>query len=258
MKNLVLHTAVASCAHDVTVPNSARQAHDTLLEALSHVLPSGAAVSLVAIDAATGKIFPEEIALVATAVGRRRAEFSAGRICARRALTKIGFAPVSILQGAGGEPLWPHRVVGSITHDDGWCAAVVHRADQLDAIGVDLARIVPLTNDVVRLFCSTRELDHLAALPTAERAAAAAARFSLKEAVLKCLQPALGNPIDVRDLEIDMHGCLPRVDLPSACRTLDDGWRVVSCRYRIHDGWVVSGAWIPRRSSAKLRNSLFE
>lgn len=83
------------------------------------------------------KLFPEEEALVARAVEKRRREFTTARVCARAALRELGFAPVSILTGERGEPLWPVGAVGSITHCDGYRACAVARSSEVLSIGID-------------------------------------------------------------------------------------------------------------------------
>jgi len=67
-------------------------------------------------------LFPEEEAVIANAVDKRRREFATARACARAALAKLGLPPVPIVPGFRGAPQWPSGVVGSITHCAGYCA----------------------------------------------------------------------------------------------------------------------------------------
>src|SRR5436190_1333063 len=105
---------------------------------LSKLLP-GAVVVVEAIeDIPSAKLLPEEAdALGAHAVEKRRREFAAGRHCARRALTRLGYADIAVPKGEDGEPRWPNDIVGSITHCAGYCAAAVARSSQLASIGID-------------------------------------------------------------------------------------------------------------------------
>ncbi|MFL6128432.1 MAG: 4'-phosphopantetheinyl transferase [Mycobacteriales bacterium] len=82
-------------------------------------------------------LLPEEEALVARAVAKRRAEFTTGRTCARRALARLGLPPAPLLSGAKREPLWPPGVVGSLTHCAGYCAAAVAWAHEVATVGID-------------------------------------------------------------------------------------------------------------------------
>ncbi len=78
-----------------------------------------------------------EAELVARAVEKRRREFAGGRDCARRALAALGIAPLAILSGERGEPLWPEGVVGAITHCAGYRGSAVARAGEVAALGID-------------------------------------------------------------------------------------------------------------------------
>ena len=82
-------------------------------------------------------LFPAEQAALRTAGPRRRAEFAAGRSCARAALATLGVAAGPILPGPAGQPLWPAGVTGSITHCAGYQACAVARTTDVAAIGID-------------------------------------------------------------------------------------------------------------------------
>ena len=79
------------------------------------------------------------------AIDKRRREYLAGRISARRALAHL-------LGGAASEgdvaaddddvPLWPDGVVGSISHGAGFGFAAVAAADRYGGLGVDVERVV--------------------------------------------------------------------------------------------------------------------
>jgi 4'-phosphopantetheinyl transferase EntD len=87
-------------------------------------------------DAGTG-LFPLEEAVMHTAGPRRRAEFAAGRLCARAALARLGVPAAPILPGPAGQPRWPAGVTGSITHCAGYRACAVARTTDVAAIGID-------------------------------------------------------------------------------------------------------------------------
>ena len=87
-------------------------------------------------DAGPG-LFPAEEAVMRTAGPRRRAEFAAGRWCAREALARLGVPAAPILPGPAGEPRWPEGVTGSITHCAGYRACAVARTTDVAAIGID-------------------------------------------------------------------------------------------------------------------------
>jgi 4'-phosphopantetheinyl transferase EntD len=130
---------------------------------------------------------PEEQAVVG-AVDRRIDEFTAGRVCARQALTRLGVdAGTPVLQGEDRAPIWPDGFVGSITHTDSWCAAAVARASEARALGIDLEPATPLKESVVNRICTPAERQWLAEVSDPELMAKVV--FCAKEAVYKCQYP---------------------------------------------------------------------
>ncbi|WP_194895638.1 4'-phosphopantetheinyl transferase family protein [Catenulispora pinisilvae] len=102
-------------------------------------------------------LFPEEEAQIRDAVDKRRREFATVRRCAREALAQFGVPPVPILSGAKREPLWPAGFVGSMTHCDGYRAAVVARAGELASIGIDAEPHLPLPAGVLKVVAGAGE-----------------------------------------------------------------------------------------------------
>ncbi|NUO58513.1 MAG: 4'-phosphopantetheinyl transferase superfamily protein [Hamadaea sp.] len=136
---------------------------------------------------------PDEAALVARAVPRRRQEFVTTRQCARQALARLGCPPVAIGTGPRGEPLWPDGVVGSLTHCAGYRAAVVARAVRVSAVGIDAEPNEPLAPGVLDAVSSSAERADLA-----RYAGVCVDRllFSAKESVYKAWFPAVGTFLD--------------------------------------------------------------
>ncbi|SNQ51315.1 4'-phosphopantetheinyl transferase Npt [Frankia canadensis] len=104
---------------------------------LASLLPASAVAVEAFEDDPAAVLFPEESALLARAVDKRRREFTTARVCAHRALRELGLPPAPILPGPRGAPGWPAGVVGSITHCAGYRAAAVARAGELRTIGID-------------------------------------------------------------------------------------------------------------------------
>jgi 4'-phosphopantetheinyl transferase EntD len=148
------------------------------------------------------ELLPEERALVATAVEKRRHEFAAGRNCARRALARLGWPHFPVLSGPNREPLWPPGVLGSITHCHGYCAAVAAPLDELEgilAIGIDAELNAPLPRGTVDLVCRPSELRRLDKL---RGVSIPALLFSAKESVYKAWFPVAGRWLGYQDAEI--------------------------------------------------------
>jgi enterobactin synthetase component D / holo-[acyl-carrier protein] synthase len=104
---------------------------------IEEILPAGVASAEAFGDLPGLVLFPEEEALVARAVDKRRREFTTARACARTALAALGVAPAPILPGERGAPQWPPGIVGSITHCAGYRAAAAARARDVLTIALD-------------------------------------------------------------------------------------------------------------------------
>ncbi len=163
------------------------------------VLPPAVARCSIAIDlydtsgdlaqAFPGLALPERLQ---NAVRKRHIEYLAGRWCAREAMRARlpHHAEASIDSGESREPMWPRGVVGSITHTQGFVSAAVVDASVLRSVGVDSEEV--FTADRARRLAGylarPGELESLAACGLDEGTAAAAV-FSVKESVYKCLHP---------------------------------------------------------------------
>lgn len=112
------------------------------------LIPFAAAAAEIT-GAAPAALLPEEEAALGPVSDRRRRDFTLGCECARQALGKLGIRPVPILRGPGREPLWPPGVCGSITHCEGYCAAVVARRGEVRGIGIDAEHLRPLEDGVL-------------------------------------------------------------------------------------------------------------
>jgi len=155
---------------------------------LQNILPATVA-SGEQIGVLFGSLLDEEVTILGrNAVPRRKAEFAAGRTCARQALRVLGLPELPILRGDDRQPLWPDGVVGSITHCDGYCAAAVARAADFSAIGIDAEINEPLPDNVLEEVAFGDEIDWLRSLPQVgvcwDRLL-----FSIKEAVYKAWSP---------------------------------------------------------------------
>ena len=139
---------VISCMDVRDVPG---QYPNRLKAMIEEILPDGAIAVEARDDSADAALFPEEEALLASAIEKRRREFATGRMCAHSALQQLGYPAGAILRGSRGEPLWPEGVVGSITHCDGYRAAAVARSQEIVTLGIDAEPTPPF-----QMACSSR------------------------------------------------------------------------------------------------------
>lgn len=170
---------------------------------LRALLPGSVALECVTEDASLDVLLPAELAAVAAAVPRRRAEFATVRDCARRALGRIGHPPVPILPGGNREPIWPAGIVGALTHCDGCRAAAVAWQRDVLAIGIDAELHAPLPGGVADLVTVGDEPRKLAALARTEPGVAwDRVLFSAKESIYKAWFPLARTWLDFIDCEL--------------------------------------------------------
>jgi len=137
------------------------------------------------------------LGLPVRAVAKRRAEFLAGRLAARTALTALG---VESMPGRNedGSPRWPAQISGSITHGAERAFCAVARTDDVRSLGIDAERLMgPQTKaELVARICSTAELEVLARGLGAPEHHLVSLAFSAKESLYKCLYPLVGRYMD--------------------------------------------------------------
>jgi 4'-phosphopantetheinyl transferase EntD len=136
-------------------------------------------------------------------VQKRVQEFAAGRACARAALVQMGYGPVALPPGADRTPHWPDGATGSITHTDGYCAAVVARTAQIRALGLDAEPQDSVKPHLWRRICTPGELATLQAQDEAEARLAATLLFSAKEAFYKCQHTLTGQWLGFTDISVE-------------------------------------------------------
>ncbi|MEU4176697.1 4'-phosphopantetheinyl transferase superfamily protein [Streptomyces sp. NPDC026589] len=145
-----------------------------------------------------GTLFPEEEALVAKSVAKRRNDFATARACARRAMAGLGLPPVAVLHGHRGRPLWPEGIVGSLTHCEGYRAAALARAKGVLSLGIDAEPHAPLPAGVRELVTLPAERRRIGLPAPAGESEIHWDRvlFSAKESVFKTWYPVTGIELD--------------------------------------------------------------
>lgn len=170
---------------------------------IEELFPDGVAVVDALSDPPEAVLFPEEEALLARAVQKRRLEFTTVRHCARAALSRLGIPAAPILPGDRGAPQWPEGIVGSMTHCAGYRAAVVARSADMVTIGVDAEphdKLPPDVLDTVTLLEERVQLARLAA--TRPQVHWDRLLFSAKESVYKSWYPLTRRWLDFDEANI--------------------------------------------------------
>ena len=149
-----------------------------------------------------GLLRPEQEA-VAGAAQTRVEQFTAGRVCSRIALGRLGVATTTpVLRGEDRAPIWPPGFVGTISHTDTWCAAAVARAEDVRSIGIDLEPATPLKEALWRRVCTPKERDWLHDLSAP--GVTGKILFSAKESVYKCQYPITNKFLGFHAVEVEL------------------------------------------------------
>jgi 4'-phosphopantetheinyl transferase EntD len=176
----------------------------TLTDRFRSLFPSGVVTAELREPGEPALLMPAEAAcLSAAAVDKRRREFAAGRLCARRAMAELGIRDFALRVASDRQPLWPDLIVGSITHTTGLCVAAVAQKNSVAAIGMDSEVVGGVTPDIWPTICIPAELAWLQSLPESDQPAAVTLIFSAKEAFYKCQYPMTGEWLNFEDLYIE-------------------------------------------------------
>jgi 4'-phosphopantetheinyl transferase EntD len=172
--------------------------------ALASLFPANSQVAEMREPGDPALLLPDERPYAARAVAKRVGEYTAGRLCARRALQGLGLAETAIRVGAAREPMWPEAVVGSITHTTGFCAAVVASKTNLAGVGLDSEIAGSVKQQLFPSICTSAEIDWIQTLPIEQQGAAATLIFSAKEAFYKCQFPLVREHLGFHDARIEV------------------------------------------------------
>ena len=175
----------------------------SLSAALDTLFPPGAVAADLRGPGNPGLLLPAEAQCVGRAVPKRVREFAAGRLCARRVLAEFGIADFPIRVADDRQPIWPDPFVGSITHTDGYAAAVVAERLRMRALGIDSEIVGQVKVPLWAAICTQSEIAWLRSLPASERAAAATVIFSAKEAFYKCQFPLTRERLNFLDAVVE-------------------------------------------------------
>jgi 4'-phosphopantetheinyl transferase EntD len=184
------------------------------------LLPAGVVAAELLTFSDAGQLFVEEEQAVLRAVESRRQEFRAGRDCARRALSQLGYSGAVLPIRPDRTVEWPPGIVGSITHTRDYAAAVAARSCDWGGVGID-AEVRSGVDDpkLWRYITTPEEFAWLGTL--GDRAAAyATLLFSAKEAFYKAQYCLTARWLNFGDgqfhltesgFEIELMVDLPRV-----------------------------------------------
>jgi len=191
-----------------------------------------------------GGLLKSEEALVEGAAQTRIEQFSAGRVCSRIALGRLGVAATTpLLRGEDRAPIWPPGFIGSISHTDTWCAAAVARTDDIRSLGIDLESSTPLKEALLKRVCTPKERDWLHELPAP--GVTGKILFSAKEAVYKCQYPLSNQFLGFHAVEIELGEDSFQAVFQQEAGGFKPG-DVISGRYLVEEGLVATACELSR------------
>ncbi|WP_202130182.1 4'-phosphopantetheinyl transferase family protein [Rathayibacter iranicus] len=197
-------------------------------------------------------LFPEEMAVIANSVEKRRREFASVRACAREALARLRATPTPIVPGESGAPQWPIGIVGSMTHCDGYSAASVAFEHTIAAIGIDAEPNAPTPPGVFDVISVREDRIGLNKLPDLG-VAWDRLLFSAKESVYKTWFPLTESWLGFEDVIVTFHldGSFEATFLVDG--PLVEGRRIpgLAGRWKVGRGILATAIALPRRGSPK-------
>ena len=217
-----------------------------IAQALSRLFDGLAVAVEAAIPAArVDALYREERLCIASAAAKRQAEFSTARVCARAALSRLGFAPEPLIPAPDRSPRWPAGAVGSITHTDTICAVAVARATKAETLGIDIEDASSLGDDLEHLVCTPAERRWLDAQDRRQRGRWAKLIFSAKEAFYKCQYPKSGRMLDFLDVELSLDPASAGFRARVSNGGLPDNWEAAQGRWVWIDELVLTRMLLP-------------
>lgn len=131
-------------------------------------------------------------------------EFSAGRMCAQKAIQKLLHSHYSyeIFREHNGLPLWPKEIVGSISHKKNYCVAICGLKSEFISIGVDIECCEKSDLEIITRICVAPEIECFNSCPLEKKNIFASLMISAKEAFFKYQFPITNLFIDFDDIHI--------------------------------------------------------
>lgn len=164
------------------------------------LLPQEAALAYGAISQLQAQLFPEEAVAVQKAVPKRQREFRAGRTAARQTLSQLGLPEQVIPRASDRSPVWPHGIVGSISHSDHSAVAVTARQENMRSLGIDIEPLGGVGRELWQLLFTAAEQVILQEAP----AWTPVLFFAIKEAFYKLQHPLTGRMITFLEVELTL------------------------------------------------------
>lgn len=90
-------------------------------------------------------------ASVQSSVAKRKSEFLAGRLCAKKCLSQYDLSS-QVFIGTHREPVWPDGVLGAISHTNNIAGALITKCQDYNGVGLDIENV--MSNETVHSISS--------------------------------------------------------------------------------------------------------
>jgi len=142
-------------------------------------------------------LMAEEKVLFRKAADSVKASSGAARHLARSILVEKRLAPVAILKGSDGAPIWPYAITGSLSHTPKFAFAAIASSTQFKGIGIDIEEFEVFPAELATLIMTKSECRRYGL-------AAACRLFSIKEACYKACYHCDRVFFSFQDIEVDL------------------------------------------------------
>jgi 4'-phosphopantetheinyl transferase EntD len=179
---------------------------------------------------------------------KRKMEFIAGRLAARRALHKVKSTCTEVKKGLDGVPIWPKGYVGSISHSSGFAVAVASSADTTVGIGIDLEASREVSSDLWGEIFTQDEIAFIRKDVGNQNSVVAGAMFCVKEAFFKFQFPLTGAWVDFKDATVTLDPIISQGSLywQTGVPMGNELIRRFRINYAVVDGLVAAGIYVVR------------
>lgn len=203
---------------------------------IKHLFPAPVKTYCCLVQDHTENLHSEERIIISKAIDKRRYEFSAGRLCARKALKQLGIDNCILTQDENGESMWPEQITGTISHSKKWAAAAVSTTNDIIAIGFDIETVSRISSDILKRIITEKEKELLDKKDKQDAQLYAALIFGAKEAIYKALSKLYSKTLRFKDVSIISNDDSPEfeIELNDELNSFLKNVRPF-CRYFIHE-----------------------
>ena len=213
--------------------------------------------SVAAVADFSEQLQPGEASSLVKARENRKRQFSTGRYLCRRLLPNLGCdAECKIPVGAQRAPVWPRGIVGSISHTNEVCVAMVAPRDRYDGVGLDLEQISKSHEELWDYVTTELERDSPRSGVGVGRQVLTILFFSAKEAVFKAVHPIAGEFLEFQDVRICFDWSSGRFTAACCNHPISDRHvRRGMGRFSAPSDHICTAFVIPTESGASLRSA---